>query len=49
MSNSALRIFLRVIERRMKLGETLDEILDSYPTLSEEDKQQIREAIENGI
>lgn len=49
MSNSALRIFLRVIERRMKLGETLEEILKSYPSLSEEDKQQIREAIENGI
>ena len=48
MSNSALRIFLRVIERRMKLGETLEEILESYPSLSEEDKQQIREAIENG-
>ena len=49
MSNSALRIFLRVIERRMKLGETLEEILESYPSLSEEDKQQIREAIENGL
>ena len=49
MSNSALRIFLRVIERRMKLGETLEEILESYPSLSEEDKQQIREAIANGI
>lgn len=48
MSASMLRIYVRVIERRMKLGETLDEILDSYPNLSEEDKEQIREAIMNG-
>ena len=48
MSASMLRIYVRVIERRMKLGETLDEILDNYPNLSEEDKEQIREAIVNG-
>lgn len=48
MSASMLRIYVRVIERRMKLGEDLEEILDSYPNLSEEDKQQIREAILNG-
>lgn len=48
MSASMLRIYLRVIERRMKLGEDLEDILDSYPNLSEEDKEQIREAILNG-
>lgn len=48
MSASMLRIYLRVIERRMKLGEDLEDILDSYPNLSEEDKEQIREAIMNG-
>lgn len=48
MSASMLRIYLRVIERRMKLGEDLEDILDSYPNLSEEDKEQIREAIING-
>ena len=48
MSVSMLRIYIRVIERRMKLGEDLEEILDSYPNLSEEDKEQIREAIVNG-
>lgn len=49
MSNSALRIFVRTIERKMKLtGETLEEILENdYPKLSEEDKQQIRDAFEN--
>ena len=48
MSASMLRIYLRVIERRMKTGEDLEEILASYPSLSEEDKEQIREAISNG-
>ena len=48
MSTSMLRIYVRVIERRIKLGEDLEEILDSYPNLSEEDKEQIREAIVNG-
>lgn len=48
MSASMLRIYLRVIERRMKLGEDLEDVLDSYPNLSEEDKEQIREAISNG-
>lgn len=48
MSASMLRIYIRVIERRMKLGEDLEEILDSYPNLSEEDKEQIRGAIVNG-
>lgn len=45
MSASMLRIYIRVIERRMKLGEDLEEILDSYPNLSNGDKEQIREAI----
>ena len=48
MSASILRIYIRVIERRMKLGEDLEDILDSYPNLTEEDKEQIREAIVNG-
>lgn len=49
MSNSALRIFVRTITRKMELtGQTLEEILENdYPKLSEEDKQQIREAFEN--
>ena len=48
MSASMLRIYLRVIERRMKSGEDLEDILASYPNLSEKDKEQIREAIMNG-
>ena len=38
MSNSALRIFVRTITRKMELtGQTLEEILENdYPKLSEE-------------
>lgn len=47
MSNAMLNIFIRTIKRRIKNGETLDEILESYTKLSNEDKEQIRNAIEN--
>ena len=47
MSNTMLRIFVRVITRRIDAGETIDDILNDYITLSEADKAQIREAIEN--
>lgn len=45
MSNSALRIFVRVVQRRIAAGETLEEILESYPNLMEEEKEQIRKAV----
>ena len=47
MSNAMLNIFIRTIKRRIEKGETLDEILESYTKLSNEDKEQIRNAIEN--
>lgn len=48
MTKAALRLFIRVIERRIAAGEELEDILRSYPNLSEVDKEQIREAISNG-
>lgn len=45
MSNAMLNIFVRTVQRRLANGEQLDEILDSYPKLSAEDKEQIREAV----
>lgn len=45
MTEYALRVFVRVISRRLAQGETLDEILASYPNLTDEDKEQIREAL----
>jgi len=47
MSNAMLNIFIRTIKRRIKNGETLNEILKSYTKLSNEDKEQIRNTIEN--
>ena len=47
MTDAALHIFVRTVLRRMNNGESLDDILDSYPKLSEEDKQQIKDFIEN--
>lgn len=48
MTRAALRLFVRVVERRIASGENLEDILESYPNLSEEDKELIREAISNG-
>lgn len=45
MTRAKLNIFVRVIKRRMADGEELEDILLSYPALSEEDKEQIREAV----
>ena len=48
MSTALLRIFVRVVNRRIEEGEDLETILNGYDNLSEEDKQQVREAIQNG-
>ena len=47
MSTAMLNIFIRTIQRRITNGETLEEIIESYPKLSKEDKEQIREAFTN--
>lgn len=45
MSNAMLNIFVRRTKARMEQGEDLESILASYVKLSENDKEQIREAI----
>lgn len=45
MSTAMLNIFVRTVKRRMEKGEDLEEILESYTKLSEEDKEQIRQAV----
>ena len=47
MSTAMLNIFVRTVKRRMEKGEDLEEILASYTKLSEEDKEQIRQAVIN--
>lgn len=41
VSKSALRIIKRAVEIRMERGEEIHEIVNSYPRLSDEQKQQI--------
>ena len=45
MSNASKNIMVRVIKRRMSDGENLEDILESYPRLTEEEKQELREAV----
>lgn len=45
MSNAAKKIMVRVIKRRMSEGERLEDILISYPKLTEEEKEGLREAV----
>lgn len=47
MTKSAMNIFIRVITRRMNAGEDLEDILNSYPKLTEEEKNEIRERLAN--
>ncbi|WP_405376364.1 hypothetical protein [Pseudobutyrivibrio sp.] len=49
MTTAQFHIVLRVVKRRMANGEDLEDILASYHGLSEEDKERIRQAVnENG-
>lgn len=45
LSQAKLNIFVRVIKRRMGNGENLENILASYTALTDEEKEQIREAV----
>ena len=45
MSKSAKNIMVRVIKRRMAAGEELEDILAGYPKLTDEEKQELREAV----
>ena len=45
MITALLNIFIRVISRRLDAGEDFDEIIASYPKLSEEDIAIIKERL----
>ena len=45
MSNAELRLFVGVFKRRLASGETFEEIAESYPKLTSEDLERIREAL----
>jgi len=45
MTKSALRVIIRVIERRYKHGEDINDILADYPKLIKDEIQQIKDAL----
>jgi len=47
MSDAMLRIFVRVVKKRLADGENMDNILSGYTALSDDDRQRIREAAES--
>ena len=46
MSKAMLNIYLRTFRRRMDTGETFEEILASYPRLTDEQAQEIKDALD---
>lgn len=45
MSNAAKNMMIRVITKRMKNGETFDEIIADYPKLTTEEIAMLKEAV----
>lgn len=45
MSKAVKNIMVRAIKARMKQGEELEDILASYPKLTEEEKEELRKAV----
>ena len=49
MTNMKMRIMVRATMIRMKRGEALEDILASWPNLTEEDKTYIREKVKKNM
>ena len=45
MSNAAKNIMVRAIKRKLEEGEDLEEILAGYPKLTDEEKEELIEAV----
>lgn len=45
MSKAMRNLMIRVITKRMKAGETFDEIIADYPKLTESEIEDLRKAI----
>lgn len=45
MSNLVKKIMVSAIKARMRQGEDLEEILESYPKLTKDEKEELREVI----
>lgn len=46
LSNVKLRMFTKAVLLKMKSGQNLDDVLNEYTKLTDEEKQQLREAVE---
>ena len=46
MSKAMLNIYVRTFRRRMDAGETFEEILASYPRLTDEQAHELKDALE---
>lgn len=44
--NAKTRLLIRVATRRVEAGKKIEDILDSWTALTEEEKKEIREAVE---
>ena len=47
MSNTAKKLMVRVVKKRMEAGENFDEIIADYPKLTEDEIAELREIIES--
>ena len=45
MTKSAKNIMVRVINNRLKKGETFEEIIADYPKLTDVEVEELREAV----
>lgn len=45
MSNIVKKIMVSAIKARMKQGENLKEILESYPKLTKEEKEELKKVV----
>ncbi len=45
MSNAVKNIMLRAISKRLAAGETLEDIIESYPKLTKEDIEEIKKEL----
>lgn len=45
MTKIKLRLMVRAVQLRMESGESIEEVLESWPALTDMDKEQIRAEI----
>lgn len=46
MSNAVKNVMLRVIGKRLEKKESLEEILEDYPRLSDDDKEELQKNLD---